>query len=325
MRIKSLYTSSFKKWVPLVSSLCYIVGLVLLLLFTQSWFNSILVSPNPPNHQDVKIASIIKRKVDPEIAIFGSSVAYLHYNPKVITDITQKTSYNFGLEGTALIQYKGLLNEYLEYSKSEVIILSGTYTEFSNREEIYEFDKYAPYLDRSNIYNALFDIDPALTWKMKYLPFYDFVYFNNEYRKILIGQHYVSDFVSNDYNGFESHNFGWMEKDWMSADALPPVAQISEESLKSYNEVISEATKKGKKVVLVLAPIFIEGQAQIKNLDEVRFAYQSLTGENVHFLDFSRHSISKNKNYFYNYTHLNTKGANKFSEEFSKSLKRLKF
>ena len=59
------------------------------------------------------VDKIMLHTEDAEIAIFGSSVAWVHFDPKIIESETGLTVHNFGVTGATLPQYKGLLKEFL--------------------------------------------------------------------------------------------------------------------------------------------------------------------------------------------------------------------
>jgi hypothetical protein len=295
-------------------------GLAVSLTVVRNFLNNERLIQNPPMGEALKITNIIAHKVDAEVAVFGSSVALVHFNPYIISKITGKSSYNFGLDGTPLIQHKGLLKEFLSYTKAEVIVLAVSYLELEKRTKVHKLKNYINHLDNSNIYNALYEINPGTVWKTKYIPFYDYILFNEEYRKILIKQYKVNHPKNGSYKGFQAFHDKWMEQSWMRESKVIPHATIDNNVVSSYREIIDLASQQGKKVVIVLTPIYQEGQNSILNLNEVRDVYQSLSKNGGYFIDFTKNDICNNRDYFYNYGHLNADGADVFTREFSKIL-----
>jgi hypothetical protein len=323
MKIMNSYTSSFSSMRLLFRLALFNLGLAILLTGVMNFLNNERLKQNPPNDEAVKITNIMAHKVDAELAVFGSSVAQVHFNPYIISKITGKSSYNFGLDGTPLIQHKGVLKEFLSYSKAEVIVLAVSYLELEKRTQVHKLKNYILHLDNPNVYNALYEIDPGTVWKTKNVPFYDYIHFNEEYRKILIKHHKVIQTQNRSYKGFQAFHAKWMEQSWMRESRVIPYATVDNNVVISYREIIDLASQQGKKVVIVLTPIYREGQNNIINLNEVREVYQNLAENGGYFIDFTKSDICNNRDYFYNYGHLNADGADVFTLEFSKILLQL--
>jgi lysophospholipase L1-like esterase len=70
--------------------------------------------------------------------------------------------------------------------------------------------------------------------------------------------------------------------------------------------------------------VYVEGQKFIDNRDELRVFYNSVADQhNIKYLDYSLHNICNKREYFYNATHLNSRGANAFSSILAKDIKPL--
>ncbi|WP_139337824.1 hypothetical protein [Pontibacter indicus] len=268
--------------------------------------------------QVATVGKIISHQQNPDVAIFGSSVAWVHFNPEIISNITGRSSYNFGLNGTPLTQYQGLLKEFIEYSDSEVIVIAGTFSEFSGREAVAEIYRFTPYLDNYYLYEGLEQIDPNLLWKMKYVPFYplttlDYNFFQYAVYGYLGRIHHDDE---TEVNGFVPQHKIWRD----SPRETSLKATISNKVVQQYKALVSLANARNKKVVLVLPPIYYEGVMKIENLQEIKEVFQSIAGTDNYFLDYTSNEICLDKSLFYNNTHLNSTGADIFSEDFSNKL-----
>ena len=68
-------------------------------------------------------------------------------------------------------------------------------------------------------------------------------------------------------------------------------------------------------VVFTILPNYYRLAEISKNTKEITSFYNSLpNNDQVFFLDFGNCDISKNQENFYNFTHLNLTGANKFTQ-----------
>ncbi|WP_125185418.1 hypothetical protein [Botryobacter ruber] len=265
-----------------------------------------------------KVNGIISHELDADVAVFGSSVALVHFDPAIISNITGLECYNFGLNGTTLPQYHGVLSEYLSYAKADIIVLAGTASELAARNQLYEVYKFRHHLDNELIYNSLYALDPALTWRLKYAPFYSFSIYNKAYYQAALQGLLGKAQTVEEQKGFSPEHRTWKAQARLQQGRIPE--EIDTASIALYAQKIREINAKGKKAVLVLTPIFVEGQHRMAFLPKLRVIYRQLAGEENYFFDFTRSTICQNPELFYNNTHLNYKGAALFSEEFARQL-----
>ncbi|MEJ8801760.1 hypothetical protein [Pontibacter sp. H249] len=307
------YTSSSKKLKMRIIGKCIIFCLGFLLIGTLIEKYIFSVAKKSTIGQSGKVAMIMNHTVDADMAIFGSSVALVHFNSNILEKTTKYSVYNLGMDGNALQQYAGLLEEFNTYSNAKVVVIAGTNSEFGNRNLLYEPQYYAPYISNSKIYKYFSFIDLRTSLLLRYLPFYSFTLFDSNYYKEIFSQDNLKGEI---LKGYFPKNQAWEEKEtnFIIKD------KIDSESIKKYTDIIEKINLKGRKVVLVLAPIYIKGQKQLVNLDQVREVYKDLAGANNIFLDFTKSNLCYKKELFYNNTHLNATGADLFSQEFSKKL-----
>lgn len=312
----NLYTSSFKKVSILIRALVFLFILLLLLGTIKALLYTGITKVD--RGQISTVGKIVNHQQNPSIAIFGSSVAWVHFNPEIVTNITGKSCYNFGLNGTPLTQYQGLLKEFIEYSDSEVIVIAGTFSEFSGREAIAEIYKFVPYLHNDNLYEGLERIDPDLLWKMRYIPFYTLTTLEyNFFQYAVMGYLGITHpDEKNEVNGFVPQRRIWRD----SAREASAKTIINYKVVDQYKSLVSLANARNKKVVLVLPPIYYEGALKIENLQEIKEVFRNIAGTDNYFLDFTSSEICFNKSLFYNNTHLNSTGADIFSKDFSNKL-----
>lgn len=96
---------------------------------------------------------------------------------------------------------------------------------------------------------------------------------------------------------------------------------IDQKSLKLFEQFIKECISTNTMLILVYTPEYIEGQNFVSNRKEVIDIYANLAKKyNILFLDYSGDNMCKNKNLFYNSSHLNKEGAEIFSKKLAKDL-----
>ena len=131
-----------------------------------------------------KVNTIAEHKIDPAIAVFGSSVGEAGIDPRILQQRTSLSTYNFCIDGTRYMQYKGLIDEFAMHSKNnKYILFAESYFSFERVDAIHKMELYMAHLGNSNIYNALYEIQPGLVWKCRWVPFYKYITATDAYYK----------------------------------------------------------------------------------------------------------------------------------------------
>jgi len=266
-------------------------------------------------------------KINAEVIIIGASRALVHYDCRIIQKIYGKSCYNLGINATEVLLQKPMLSMYLKYNrKPEVIIKSLGITSLTKKKKIPDPYLYTPYLKEKELYSTLTGLDPNF-WKHKYLPLYSFAKLDRKVMlinslKALLNMNQFEDRIM----GYSPENKSWTDEFDQFKKLYPNGMnyKISKDSIDALEQIISFAKESGIKIVLVYAPEYVEIFPYILNRNEIIGIYRRLAKKyNVPLWDYSNHSMSKVKDYFYNTQHLNIVGAEKFSNILSKDLKKL--
>lgn len=247
--------------------------------------------------------------------IFGSSVAYHHFNPKTISDITGNSAYNMGWDGTFFIQYNCLIKEYISYSKQvKCIVIANDFSNLETKHLISRPDLFYAYLNNNYVYESLHNIEPKKIWRAKYVP---------GYKLTLLSKSFYSNILFNVPNanllGFTPANGDWQVADSTNSFNIDIDETIFNE-LKVTTKMINE---RNVNIVFVMPPVYKDGYKLILNRELIKSRYKSLVNKNIYFLDYTTDSICNSREYFCNYGHLNAKGADVFSKKFSYDLKNI--
>lgn len=268
--------------------------------------------------------NIFDGKINDDLLIYGSSRAWVHFDPQIMQDKLETKVYNLGIDGHSFwlqfLRHKTLL-KYNEKPKS-IILSVGIFT-FSKRKDLYNKEQFLPYIFNKDIYCYTssyngFNIFEYTIPLYRYLGKRDLIYKTiKELKKDKVYR----------IKGFKASNRTW-NNDFNNAKL----------KMGSYNAVKDEATVnlfqsfmeycKNEKinVIIVYSPEFVEGQNFVSNRDEIieTFKYYSKFYD-VPFLDYSNDSISNNRNLFYNSMHLNSKGSRQFTMKLVKDLEKYNF
>jgi hypothetical protein len=274
-----------------------------------------------------KVNLLMGHQIDPQIICFGSSVGEVGFNSRIISKKLKKSVFNSSIDGTSYIQYKGLIEEFADYSKNnELMVFMESYFTFQNPKRVSSLERYIAHLDNDNLYQSLANQQPDLLWKCKYVPFYQFIPVTHVYYKnSIIG--WLSLINSNkDIDslwGYTPVHRTWeVDQDEFLKKRKTFIFPLDEEVIKIYTSYLLKLKKKGLKVVIVLPPVF-EGLEKYYSTDfnPLRNKFKMISAQTgFPFIDFTDSEVFKSKKYFYNFNHLNSVGADLFSTVLADSL-----
>lgn len=313
MLTKNLFTFSFSRSKSKRIAFTVILTLIFLVSVTKALDFAYI------SESDFKFSKILSHKLDPEVMVFGSSVANVHFNSNLIARKTGMSVYNAGMHGTFFQQYSGVINEFLSYTEHcNVIVVALTYSSLAKQNLITRPDLYLAYLDNSNVRSSLMTIEPKEIFLASFLPGYKLTMMNKSYYKVVFKTLFGSVTKDDYLNGFESVNEDWVYENNTKMDTID--CTIDTQIVRKMEQFLKVAEQKEIKVIMVLSPIYIEGQAYFENLDEIVGTFQQVSSvyNGASFINYCDSTICTNKSLFYNYTHMNASGANIFSENISK-------
>jgi hypothetical protein len=272
-------------------------------------------------------------KINSDIVIYGSSRAWKHLSPKIITQKTNISAYNLGIEGHNFwlqnLRHKILLKK---NKKPKLIIFSVDIFTLQKNKDLYNSEQFLPYMLWNNqieettiSYNGFnrFDYNiPLIRYYGKYKEVVTAVSVflkptNNKIKRV---------------NGYQGQNKKWSD-DFSKAKLKMNKYKISldEKTVVLFEKFLKDMNEEGVKVVFVYTPEFIEGQKFIQGRKELISLYSKFSKQyNIPFYDFSKDAICYRKDFFYNSNHLNKEGAELFTRKFvdtllqSKIMKELK-
>lgn len=264
---------------------------------------------------------IFSGKLDAEIAIYGSSRAWVQFDSEIIAKGLNSSCYNFGVDGQNFrIQHlRHLL--YLKHNKKpKKIIVSVDYSSLELANSEYHYEQFLPYmLWNKEIYNY--------TKTYSSFNFFEYLFpllrFQNELTFIE-----KANAISKQkdapkrINGYRGASLEW-NKDLEKAKEKNPHFVVTQDTvlINLFNKFIADCKTNNIEVILVYAPIHKVGQAFIKNHDEVKKIFENISKKNnLVYLDFTNDEICDDRKYFYNSGHMNKLGAEKFTHKLVEEL-----
>ena len=271
-------------------------------------------------------SKIFNGKLTTEVAVLGTSRAETHYNPKLIENSTGFKAYNLGLSGTPYTVLKIRWDAYIKRNLApKVLILDLDASSLKTTRTLFNKFQYLPYL-KTEAYRSFAKEYDSDYYKERFIPL--FKYRGTEmkiYRKAKML--FDNSLCSDSYKGHISHDKEWIEKDYQHFKRIMEEDQkrtsydlsIYNEGFSVLEEIISDCKKNNIKLYFIWSPSYIEShafEAPYKKYVDSMLTQISLR-ENIKYVNFSNDSICYNKSNFYNSSHLNSKGATKFTKKIS--------
>ncbi len=258
-----------------------------------------------------------------DIAIYGSSRAWVQFNPSIMQNELGRAVYNFGMDGqTFWLEYMQHL-EYLDNNTAPTqIILEMDIFSLTKKKELYNLEQFLPYMAFNENMRKYTSSYEGFNKGDFYVPLLRYF---GKYDAIDKALHPEKDLEKYRIRGFRGQDRDWnndLEDARREMDGF--YAKIDTASVELFRKFAKDCCKKQILLTLVYPPEYIEGQEFITNRQEVLQLFNELAAEfNLRFFDFSNDPICWDRKYFYNATHLNARGADLFTRKFCDRLKQL--
>jgi hypothetical protein len=272
--------------------------------------------------------SIIDGKVNSDIIINGSSRAWVHINPTLISDCLSVSAYNLGIDGHNIFMQDLRTSLLLKNNtKPHLIIHSLDVFTLQKQKELYNSDQILPYMTSNNeIKKATLNYEgyKPIDYEIPLIRYY------GKYHaiKTAISMHLTPH--SNPIGrikGYEGQDLHWNTDFDKAKKIMKSYKAIIDKSLIQLFEKYIQNCKTNKiKLIFVYTPEYIEGQNFIENRQQIIRVYKQLSEKySIPFYDFSQDKISFNINFFYNATHLNKTGSEKLTNQLIDTLNKYEY
>ena len=254
---------------------------------------------------------LYNQQLSSEVVINGSSRAWVQYNPIVLDTILNTSSFNLGIDGSAINRQILKYKVYCKQQKTlpKLIIQNLDFATMVQTSG-YEREQFFPMFifDRESM--KQFSQYENFDFFEKYIPCYRYI----GYPKIVqsafgMNQLYYGDTL---IKGYCAQNRTWDGTEFNKIETIN--YSQDPDALNMFDGFLNDVTEKGTKVFFVYAPIYIGVSKKIVNIEGMYEMYDTLAKKyNIPILDYNYDSICYDTTYFYNATHLNKKGSELFS------------
>ncbi len=267
--------------------------------------------------------AVLEGNLNADILIHGSSRAWVHFDPEILEDTLQLSAYNLGVDGHTFNMQQLRHQLALKYNKKPKMV-------------IYSVD--ATTLQKGNFFNSE-QILPYMLWDKGFKAFtsnyssYSYLDYNlpllRYYGKTkAISTAFKMSFKFQNIEEQRVKGYQGQERIWntdfeKAKKRMKNYEVVIDYDLKQrFDNYLKECKTNNIEVVLVYAPIYIEGQEFIENIDVIKNTYATFAeAYNFKFFDFTNDDICYDKAYFYNARHMNKMGSELFTKKLATKIK----
>ncbi len=266
-----------------------------------------------PHDGDAALVNYNLNAAAPDVAILGSSTAICHYNPDIIHDSLMAylgkdfNVFNMGMSNQRLsYDYYGL-KCLLERTNPKMVIVDVWASYIGKGDPSFSFGAYRPYVNvNHNVKELLIKHN-----KYDYLMKSNMYCFNTELVKLL-----MSAFKTTNVNGFTGSS---VEMANVSKDRMPDTTSLLPLSVEEFDNMLTLAKNSNTMLFVVLSPTLCSADTTSQSY---LYMKKQCDKNEIPFLDYSNDERYYQSCYFRDKTHLNYNGAELFSQELMKDIKK---
>lgn len=264
-------------------------------------------------------------KVNADIVVTGSSRAAMAYDPAILKRATGLSAFNLGRIGALTNVHTGVLRFYLRHNRPpRVLIENVDLFSLNVTDTLYDLPQYTPYLSDPGLYEALRRRYPAI-WKARYLPFYGYIAGDTQFDHYLGLEALFGIQPEEDCkDGYYPRPLEWNDRFARFKATHKKTFDFHPQpgGIRDFQDFLSEAQSRGIPTILVVSPLYHEYLAMLRGQAELMAIYAGLARRHgAIFWDLSDlPPISGSTSYFFDYEHLNQRGAAAFSEALGERL-----
>lgn len=264
---------------------------------------------------------IYKNELTNDVIVLGASNAWRQFNPSILDSILNTNSYVLAVDGSPIdrqiLKYKTYCR--VTGHKPEVLIQNIEFGIMYTGTK-YLKEQFFPYLFSDLSFRKDILAVEDLDFFELFIPCYRYY----GYHEIIMGalglyeleNHYSSDKL---YKGYCGSNDSWNGTEYNKLEEINYACDTK--ALELFDEFLSDVQKDGTKIVFVYAPMYIGTTNKINNIEGMYEMYNTIASKHcIPILDYNNKPYCYDTSYFYNATHMNKLGAQKFSVDLAHDL-----
>lgn len=253
----------------------------------------------------------INTALDDSIIVMGSSRANHHYHTPLLADsLLRMPAYNAGSDGNGILMANMMLNNILAHGHKPKVILYDFFPKFDlfeNNDHIKPMARMRPYIDIPGMDAIVDDIDPSENIKN----------LSQTYRYNSAFLQIISDYLRPQQKVAAGYKplYGEIESEFTRPDRIADASAEDSLKVKYLRKLTDECRREGIRLVFIVSPYYFPG------LDFHTARLREIAGADAEILDFSSDTaFALHKELFQDPSHLNDKGAAKFTRMLADTL-----
>ena len=255
-----------------------------------------------------------------DVVIMGSSRGQTQYDTRVIDSITGFDSYNISVDGRCIDAEVVIYNAYRHHAPKPRIIIQNIDWGTLQMSSGYEREQYLPYIMMDDLYEQTLE-NENFTWFDRWIPLARYAGCHEVIKEGLgLGNKLNRPKM---YKGVVPHDEMWDGTAFQQIDSIDFVC--NPEAVAIFERYLDCCRSEGVHVVMVYAPFYIEATRKMgEDVQKMFDLYQSFADRyGCDVLNYTFDSISYDTLNFYNASHMNRFGAERFSVKLACDLKAL--
>ena len=241
-----------------------------------------------------------------DILVMGSSRAMHQYNPDIISNYLGLSCFNAGYDNQGILYHKAIFDVITERYDPKIIILDVLPSELNISQSSYDvLAVLNPYIKK---YPVLLHTITMMSPFERIKHISSIYPFNSMLGRIIMGNlHYkTKDVSANGFTALKGITKQPFEEKYFGKELF------DENKINAFQQFISELKNKGISVYIVLSPAFYSAS---NNSPSTNYIVKECEKQNIPFISYQNSDAFIDINLFYDYFHLNSSGANKFSSD----------
>ena len=302
----------------------FILPIIILSIPLDYFFSTNLKKSNSCSGEFLVWNDIFDGKANADIAIYGSSKAWVNFNPQILEDSLNCSAYNFGIDGHNFWLEYLRHKELIKYNKKpKYIIFSLDIFSLEKRADLYNMDQFLPYmLFNDDIYKFTSSYK-GFSKYCYYIPLVRYIGRRESLLDATISALNIDNSVPLRFKGYRGMEYAW-NNDFETAKTRLNYydVKIDTASENLFKLFLNECRMDNINIILVYSPEYIEFQNFVKDRKQILSIYKEYsTKYNIPIIDYSDDPMCREIKYFYNSTHLNKSGSELFSKKLARDLK----
>lgn len=250
---------------------------------------------------------------DVDILVIGSSHAYRGFDPRIFKK-ENIDLFVLGSSAQSPIQTEYLIDKYIDQFNPKIVLYEVYYItlELDGAESAIDVFSNAPKLDRNLLNMAL---------KINNVKAYNTLAYT--YVAETLGNRDTTEPVKKELDTYVKGGYierKMIKNEYRGEKFIPHDIDVNEKQLKAFKNICKKLNERNIKIVLVQAPIPVEHYQSISNRKTLDSLFHSI--KDVNYYNYNEMGDKFKNEHFFDITHLNQSGVEKFDQLLLQTLKR---